>query len=266
MRRSSAVRRRRPPRAPSARPAASGRRSHSSGLEAARPRGASGRAEARVVAVGEVDGREVVGPQLGGLAVGRAALVAVGERRLVAVVAVDDRQRPAADDVASRARSGSSSHTRQSRCVVPSSSVVSSSGTRSATSALERLADAPRRVVVGHEDRREVGAHGAQHGAGGRPSGPSSVRSWRPHAAGRVGLEAQRGDQARARGGARRRGRASPARASTCRAAARARRPARAARPRACRRPRAPRRAPAGSGARRCRGCARAAGGADPRR
>ena len=55
--------------------------------------------QARIVLVGEVDGREVVGAQLVGVAVGRAALVAIGERRLVAVVAVDDRERPAADDV-----------------------------------------------------------------------------------------------------------------------------------------------------------------------
>ena len=56
------------------------------------------------MAVGEVHRREVVGQELVGVAVGGAALVAVGERRLVAVVAVDDRERTAADDVDRDAR------------------------------------------------------------------------------------------------------------------------------------------------------------------
>ena len=47
--------------------------------------------ETRVVAVGQVHGREVVGQELARIAIGGAALGAVVERRLVAVVAVDDR-------------------------------------------------------------------------------------------------------------------------------------------------------------------------------
>ena len=162
-------------------------------------------------------------------------------------------------------RCGSSSQTRQRRC--DGALLVGRLEQRDALGheRLERLADAPRRVAVGHEDRREVGAHGAQDG---EAAGLGAVQRAlvAPHAAGRVRLEPQRGDQARAAAAHA----VGPARVLLepvhARAAARARRPARGARPRACRRPRAPRRAPAGSGARRCTGCDRAAGGADPRR
>ena len=85
-------------------------------------------------------------------------------------------------------------------------------------------------------------------------------------APGRIGLEAQRGDQA----GAAAAHAVGPARVLLQPVHARPRLAhddaARRARPRACRRPRAPLPAPGGSGARRCTGCARAAGGADRRR
>ena len=63
------------------------------GLEAADDPVRREQHEPGIVPVREVDGREVVGPQLGRVAVGRSPLVAVGEGGLVAVVAVDDRER-----------------------------------------------------------------------------------------------------------------------------------------------------------------------------
>ncbi len=104
------------------------------GLDAAHDAMRREQHQARVVAVREVHGREVVGPQLGRIAIGRAPLVAVGQRRLVAVVAVDDRQRTEPTTLGGDAL-GLASQTRQSRCEVPSSSVVSSSGARPDTNA-----------------------------------------------------------------------------------------------------------------------------------
>ena len=109
-------------------------------------------------------------------------------------MAVDDRERPAADDVDRRAHGRVLAHAPEA---VRRALLVRRLEDRGARrdERLEDLADLPRRVSVAHEDRREVGAYGAQHGqATGLGRVERALVAADPP--GRIGLEAERSDQA----------------------------------------------------------------------
>ena len=101
-----------------------------------------------------------------------ARLVAVAERRGVAVVAVGDVGPASRGEQPARSpRAAPASVTGNSRCPTPPSSRKAAIG-EAARGGPGQRREAPRSVVEHQEDRAEVRARGAAAGASGPPSGP----------------------------------------------------------------------------------------------